>query len=393
MDIADVAPRRPDLTDGLVNRSVCGAPADNEQRSGLVAELERLLGDVVAYPGQLVLPHVRHPLMIRGVVRDVAGLEVFLEAADTMHQAGHPGRDPGPRQRVRIAIEGDGMRIGITLGRYLRQPDRRQLANIRYSPWFCSIGQVPVTEKDDRRHVPQRDSHGLDRSVEAIPSGTRGDDRHRRVGVPPINCLVEIRLFRLGWQTGRRTAPLPVDDNERQFGADRQAHSLGFQCYARARTGCHAYRTPVRCTDRRADRRNLVFGLECSDPEFSQSREPVQQRAGGSDRVRAEQQRSIGQFCRRRESECQCLSASDASIYAWFELRALDLHARDRFADLGGFRERMAGSQGGDIGVTERVAVSELFEDPRLDRRFVEPEHPHQEPERPEVLATPPVAR
>ena len=53
----------------------------------------------------LLEAQARHQVVVRGLVVDVAGDVPLLEAADAVLEAGRAGDGPGPRQRLRVALE------------------------------------------------------------------------------------------------------------------------------------------------------------------------------------------------------------------------------------------------------------------------------------------------
>ena len=76
---------------------------------------------------------------------------------------------------------------------------------------------------------------------------------------------------------GRRAGALDVDDDERQLDHHREAHRLGLERDARARTmAVMPDRAAVARADRRADRRDLVLGLERLDAEGLVARQLVE---------------------------------------------------------------------------------------------------------------------
>ena len=51
--------------------------------------------------------------------------------------------------------------------------DLGQLADVRDAPGLGAVGEVAVGEQDHRRHVLEREAHGLDRHVEAVARASR----------------------------------------------------------------------------------------------------------------------------------------------------------------------------------------------------------------------------
>jgi hypothetical protein len=95
---------------------------------------------------------VCHALVIGRVVGNVSGLDVFFQAADAVHQAGHAGSYPCTTVRFRVAGEGLALCTVIGVG-YRVRDDRVVTRNVRNAPGFGSVGQVAVREQYDRCHV------------------------------------------------------------------------------------------------------------------------------------------------------------------------------------------------------------------------------------------------
>ena len=72
----------------------------------------------------------------------------------------------------------------------------------------------------------------------------------------------QVGRFGLGRQTGRRTAALDVDDDQRQFEADGEADGLRLERHAGTTRRGDPQMAAVGRTQRRADRCDLVLGLE-----------------------------------------------------------------------------------------------------------------------------------
>src|SRR5207248_7462035 len=58
---------------------------------------------------------------------------------------------------------------------------------------------------------------------------SRGDDRQGALAVAAVDGLEEVRLLRLGGQSGGGSAALDIDDDQRQFGHHRETHRFCFQ--------------------------------------------------------------------------------------------------------------------------------------------------------------------
>ena len=91
-----------------------------------------------------------------------------------------------------------------------------------------------------------------------------------RVAIAAIDRLIEIGLFGLGRQAGRRAAALAVDDHQRQLGHDGEAERFALERDARTGRGSDAELAGIGGADGRADRGDFVFRLERRDVEFFQ---------------------------------------------------------------------------------------------------------------------------
>ena len=115
MRVGDLGAGRPHPADGLADRAPRAAPPEHEQLGvGVALDLDRR--DVVGDAGHLVGPEVDHQLVVVGVVVDVAGAVLLLDAADAVHQAGRAGDGPRPGQRLRVAQVGPELGPSSWLG-------------------------------------------------------------------------------------------------------------------------------------------------------------------------------------------------------------------------------------------------------------------------------------
>ena len=89
--------------DRAADRAVGGAPAEDQQVAPL-GPVDLEIGDVVGDPGDLGRPERLHPVVVVGVVADVAGDVRLLQAADAVLEAGRPGHGPRPGQGDWIAV-------------------------------------------------------------------------------------------------------------------------------------------------------------------------------------------------------------------------------------------------------------------------------------------------
>jgi hypothetical protein len=140
------------------------------------------------------------------------------------------------------------------------------------------------------------DTYGLDSRLETVTGRTCGEHGYGRVGVAPVDSLIEVRLLRLRRQAGRRTAALGIDDDERQLSVDREPDCLGLKRDTRARARGHTDGAGIRRADCRANRCDLIFGLKHTHTELPELREAVQQRRSRRDRIGTEHQRPVRQL-------------------------------------------------------------------------------------------------
>jgi hypothetical protein len=94
------------------------------------------------------------------------------------------------------------------------------------------------------RHVLGCDGERLDDRVEAIRRRRCGDDRHRALAVAAVHHLEQVGLFGLRRQPGARPAALHVDDDDGQFGHDRQADRFRLERDAGAGRSVHPSAPP-----------------------------------------------------------------------------------------------------------------------------------------------------
>ena len=240
--------------------------------------------------------------------------------------------------------------------------------------------------------MPQRDTHRFDRRVKAVAGRTRRQYRNRRIGVTPVYGLVKIRLFRFGRQTGRRAAALRIDDYQRQLGVDSQSDGLGLERDTRPGTRGDTDGPAVGCADRRTNRGNFVFRLESAQAQSFVFRQLVQQRGCRRNRIGTEQQRTPGQLGRGRETERERLGSGNTAIFAGRQLGVVDAEARQRLGQFSGLGIGMAAGKRLQVRLPYGFVIRELFPDPFRDRLRITIEHPHQQPQRPEILATAAVA-
>ena len=266
----------------------------------------------VAMPADLGLAIELHPVVVVRVVADVARDVGLLEPADPVLQPRRARHRPRPGERVGIAlVRPEGRRIGG-----VRDADAGHRRHVGDPPRLRAGRKERVREVDHRGHVLEREPARLDRVVEAFAGRGRRDDRQRRVRVAPEHDLEQVRLLVLGRHPGRGAGALDVDDDERQLDHDGQPHRLRLERDARTGRGGQRERPAVARADGRADRGDLVLGLERLDPERLVAGQLVQDVRGRGDRVRAVEQLPVGQPRGGQEAERRRLVAGDVAIRA-----------------------------------------------------------------------------
>ena len=318
----------------------------------------------------------------------MASVDALLDTANAVHQARCTRLDPRPLQLF-IAAIGQQWPLGL-VG---HEADREALQRIDVGnlPRLRGIRDIAVGQQHHRSHILHRNPHRLDRAVEGVFGRTRSDHRHRRIAVAAIDRLIEIGLFGLGRQAGRRTTALRVDDHQRQFGHDRQSHGLALQGDARTGRGCDAQTAGIAGTDRGGNRGDL--GLEGGDAKFLEPRQMMQDRGSRCDRIAAEEHRQLRQTRACHQPQRQRFCARYGPIGARVcrsgrNLVMLQMTAAQPVAgNLGRFAIGMAGVECGDIRLGNIRQFGELAFQPLHYRFAVALEHPQRKAERPHILA------
>ena len=123
-----------------MNRPKRRAPADHRQLPVIVTQGDGLQRNVVRDPRDLVGARLGHTGVVVGIVRDVPGVIVALEATDAMLEPRRSRLDPGPGERLGIAQEGmEAFRV-----RPIRDGETRQLGLMWYPPRLGGVCQIAV---------------------------------------------------------------------------------------------------------------------------------------------------------------------------------------------------------------------------------------------------------
>ena len=112
----------------------------------------------------------------------------------------------------------------------------------------------------------------------------------------------------------------------------------------------------------------------------------VQDRAGGGDRIAAEEHRQAGQLCARDQAQADRFGAGDGAIKPRRAGHRIDMDLLERPRELGGFAIGMARIERSDIGIGDFGLGLELGLEPVVDRFARTVEHPQREAQRPHVL-------
>ena len=158
---------------------------------------------------------------------------------------------------------------------------------------------------------------------------------------------------------GARAAALNVDDDERQLDGDRETDGLHLERHARAARARDAEVAGVGRADRRANRGDLVLGLDRRDAEVLVLAELVQDVARRRDRVGAEHERRGPLSCGGRDqTERGRGVAADVAVHALVHGRRRHLVAM--LENLRGFAVGVPGLERGDVGGDELGSLAEL---------------------------------
>ena len=163
-------------------------------------------------------PH--HPVVVVGVVGDVAGAVGLLDAPEAVLETRRARHGPGSGEGRGIPQVGPERRhpvVGVVGVLRELDADLGQLGDVWDPPGLGAVGQVAVGEQEHRRAVLEGDPCRLDRRLEAVTGGACRDDRHGRLAVAAVHREQQVALFGLGRQSRRGSAALHVDDDERQL--------------------------------------------------------------------------------------------------------------------------------------------------------------------------------
>ena len=377
--MADLEPTLARLDHRLRDRPVRAAPSDHQHLPlGIEEGLRRLqpIGDAA----DLLGAGAHHLLVIVRVVADVAGERILLQAADAVLETGSSRNGPGPGKLLVALVRHEPGRIGGEI-----RFDLRKAVHVRKEPRLAAVRERSVRQDDDRRPAIDGDPAGLVGRFEAVGWGAGGEHRDRTLAVASIDSLEEVRLLRLGGQSGRRPAALHVDDHQRELGHQGETHRFRLERDPRTARAGDAERAGERRADGRGDRRDLVLRLERRQLEAPVLGELVQDVARRSDRVAAVEEPQARLLRRRDETERQRAVPGDVAVFAGLEPRRL--YGIGGVQSLDGLAVVVACLEGAHVRLRQRRALLEALSDGlllALDVAGVDPEH---QAERVEVLA------
>src|SRR3546814_3017055 len=133
VDVAHIETALAHPANGLMNRTVGGAPTDHRELSALLAEAHLLRCDGVGDAEHLVGAHFRHRLMVRRVIVDMASAHILLDTPYPVHQARRARLDPDART---LFVAGIGVYALTFSRRLIMEMDRERLvaAPVRHLP-------------------------------------------------------------------------------------------------------------------------------------------------------------------------------------------------------------------------------------------------------------------
>ena len=214
----------------------------------------------------------------------------------------------------------------------------------------------------------------LDRGPEARRGRVGSDDRERCLAVSAVHRVQQVRLLRLGRQSGGRTAALDIDDDQRELERQAQPDRLGFQVETGTGCGRDAEMTGEGCSDRHRDRGDLILGLHGAHPEVLVSRELVQDVGGRGDGIAGQEQREARPHAGRHQADRQGHIAGDVAIGARLQGGGLDHEAVCE--DLGRLPEGETGPESAKVGLRHLGPLAELILYPPLASGGGTGEHP-----------------
>src|SRR2546427_324406 len=216
----------PDSTSlDVLDRLVGGAPGGTPVDQGEVRVLgsPELRGRCV-FPQTVELPHplLVHPISLGDVFRDagedvgdeLAVLHVLVRRGDELISF-HARNRPRTHAALREAVSLEVLHLRA-IGRGHAADDRD--VEVRLLDRAVAFAEVEIRDHDDRRLIDFREVEGPRGEAEAFFRVAGRQDRARPISLARTEGEVQVPLLRLRWQSGRRTAALPVIRSLGSFG-------------------------------------------------------------------------------------------------------------------------------------------------------------------------------
>ena len=166
--------------------------------------------------------------------------------------------------------------------------------------------------------------------------GRTGGCNHcdRRLAVAAIERLHKVGLFGLRRQTGRRTATLHVDNDERQLGHHCQADTFALERQTGAGSRGDSKVAGKRSTDCGADTGYLIFHLTSLHTEVLALCKFMQDVGCGSNGIRTEEEGTTALLGCHDQTPRGCSVTVDIGIYTRTRVFGLDAVGRNRCMDI-----------------------------------------------------------
>ena len=268
-----------------------------------------------AMPVDLRLPQVRHPLVVLGVVGDVAGHVLLLQPADLVLEPRRAGKRPRARQVLVAQVRHEPV-VVVRRGREPRL-DRRAATSTsgtrhgseefaRYVSESSATGVRYFTAMRTASIAASKQPPGVYAATTGI-----GDSPWR-----PYMHGEQVGLLGLGRHAGRGPGAHDVDDDHRQLERDGQTDRLLLEIQARAARARDPEMPGERRPERHAGGRDLVLGLERAHAEVLSLRQLVQQLGRGRDRIAGVEDRQAAAVARRDQAPREGRRAGDVPVRA-----------------------------------------------------------------------------
>src|SRR5262245_32867330 len=204
-----------------------------------------------------------------------------------IHPASGPGqgarRDSGFSESVTFELSVPGL---VPFGDYFAAIDHHVVAQGVALDRFGVLREQQIGDDCHRQLVFLRQVVRFGRRVITIGGVGRRDNYARVIALRRAVDLIEVGLFRLGRDAGRRAAALDFDDHDRGFDHPGHPDGFGHQREAAARGAAHRANTGVSRADGHVHDGQFVFTLLDHYAAFrAMIGHPMQDRRGGGHRV------------------------------------------------------------------------------------------------------------